>query len=297
MMTTYSAVTKGSGFHQEDYFVWGGSILKVDGVFHLFASRWPRSTGFPEGYRAHSEIVRATAPTPEGPYTFQEIVLDGRGGRWWDGAMCHNPKIVKAGTSYVLYYIGSRLGSALRKVGYAWSSTIDGPWKRLDDPLPLGEDANNPAPCIHPDGSVLLAYRDLDLNMHIAAANAFDGDYRIVAENIYPEGRLEDPDLALIDGTYYLTVEDNEGKLTGHVRHGGQLISDDGLSWRPNTPVRVYTHDIQFKDGERMTARRRERPEFFDARREVKGLSEPTHLVTGVWNGRDAWCMVQPITP
>jgi hypothetical protein len=292
-----SPVRRDSGFRQDGYFVWGGSLIRVGDIYHLFASRWPRATGFPAGYREHSEIVWATSTTPQGPYTFREVVLPGRGGEWWDGKMCHNPKVVKAGSTYVLYYIGSRIGSPLRKVGYAWSSSIAGPWQRRDEPLPLGEDANNPAPCIHPDGSLLLAYRDLNLHMHIARADAFDADYRIVAEDIFPDGRLEDPDLAFIDDQYYLTVEDNAGILTGHVRHGAQLISDDGLTWRKNKPVRVYTHTIQFEDGASLTVDRRERPELVDARREIKGLSEPTHLVTGVWDGDQAWCLVQPIAP
>jgi hypothetical protein len=288
---------KTSGFKQEGYFVWGGSGIKVDDVYHLFASRWPRSTGFPEGYRTHSEILWATSTSPQGPYTFQEVVLPGRGGEWWDGAMCHNPKIVKAGTSYVLYYIGSRVESPLRKVGYAWAPSIEGPWQRIERPIPLGEDANNPAPCIHADGRVLLAYRDRSLKMHIAEADAFDAEYRVVARNIFPDGRLEDPDLRVMDGRYFMTMEDNEGLLTGHVRHGAQLISDDGLSWRRATPVRVYTHDIEFEDGSVLHAARRERPELWDARTEIKGRSKPTHLITGVWDGHEAWCLVQPISP
>ena len=104
-------------------------------------------------------------------------------------------------------------------------------------------------------------------------------------------------DLSFIDGKYYLTVEDNEGALTGFVRHGGQLVSDDGISWQPHAPRRVYPHDIEYNDGSSIVMDRRERPELFDARREIKGLSEPTHLVTAVWSGGEAWCTAQAISP
>lgn len=102
-------VARGSGFRQDGYFVWGGTIIIVDGIYHLFASRWPRVTGFPDGYRQHSEIVRADSQTPVGPYSFRQVALEGRGRTWWDGGMCHNPKITRWGEFYVLYYIGSLL--------------------------------------------------------------------------------------------------------------------------------------------------------------------------------------------
>lgn len=155
-----------SGFRQEGYFVWGGSLIRVAGLYHLFASRWPEGTGDPDdlvgildGYRRHSEIVRATAGNPLGPYEFEEVVLAGRGERRWDGQSCHGPKIVKAGGRYVLYYQGIACGSRLRKVGYAWADAIEGPWHRCDREVPLSADANNPAPYVRPDGSVLLAYK------------------------------------------------------------------------------------------------------------------------------------------
>ncbi len=116
---------RNAGFRMEGYLVWGGSIIKAGGKYHLFASRWPEGTGnehsLLRGYREHSEVVRAVADDPIGPYEFQEVVLDGRGGDWWDGKMCHNPKIVRVDDTFVLYYIGSAESSPLRKVGYAWS--------------------------------------------------------------------------------------------------------------------------------------------------------------------------------
>ena len=81
------------------------------------------------GYRDHSEIVRAESVDPLGPYIFREVVLAGRGEEWWDGQMCHNPRIVQAGDEYVLYYIGRSTKSPERKIGYAVSNSVYGPWK------------------------------------------------------------------------------------------------------------------------------------------------------------------------
>jgi hypothetical protein len=287
-----------SGFRQEGYFVWCGSVIKADGEYHLFASRWPKVSTFPEGYRDHSEIVRATASRAEGPYTFQEVVLTGRSGSYWDGKMCHNPKIVRIGETYVLYYIGSACGSGLRKIGYAHSLSPAGPWTRMDEPIPLGEDANNPAPLVLDDGAVLMAYRDLDLHMHIARASWFDGEYRILAEDIFPAGPLEDPDLFFENGEYHMVIEDNEGVLTGHVRFGGHLVSTDGVTWRPCSPKIAYTHHIEFEDGSELDAERRERPQLFcDSPGDAGNAGGPTHLVTAVLAHGDSWCLIQPIRP
>ena len=263
----------------------------------MFASRWPEATGFPNGYLDHSEIVRATCDNPVGPYTFEELVVGGRGGSWWDGKMCHNPKIVKAGDSYVLYHIGSACGSGLRKVGFAWAPSVAGPWTRCDEPIPLGEDANNPAPYVHADGSVLLAYRDRDLHMHIAKAPSFNGPYEIVATDVFPQGRLEDPDLSFQNGEYHMVMEDGQGLLTDHERFGGRLVSNNGIAWRPADDATVYTHTIEYEDGSRFTAERRERPELFNCHAEDKGDGEPTHLITGVLSRGKTWCLVQPIAP
>jgi hypothetical protein len=94
---------KNGGFQMKDYFVWCGALIEAEGKCHLFASRWPKATGFPEGYRKHSVIVRAVADRPEGPFAFAEVALGpGDQGRW-DGQALHNPKIIRYGGQYVLF--------------------------------------------------------------------------------------------------------------------------------------------------------------------------------------------------
>jgi len=67
---------KGGGFRMEGYWVWCGSVVKdEEGRFHMFASRWPTWLPMHPGWIVASEIVRAVADTPEGPYHFQEVVL------------------------------------------------------------------------------------------------------------------------------------------------------------------------------------------------------------------------------
>src|SRR5688572_1210679 len=61
----------GGGFEMEGYWVWCTSVLKGDdGQYHMFASRWPKRLPFHPGWMVGSEVVHATAKSPEGPYKF-----------------------------------------------------------------------------------------------------------------------------------------------------------------------------------------------------------------------------------
>lgn len=290
-------IPKESGFKMDDWLVWGGSVIKVGKTFHMFASRWPKASRFPNGYRGYSEIVRATSKNPMGPYQFQELVVGGRGGKWWDGKMCHNPKIVKSGDTYVLYYIGSAVGFAQRKIGYAYSKSIEGPWTRCDEALPFGDDHNNPAPYVHKDGKITMIWRSAGLKNFHAEADKFDGTYKIVKSNIFPETRVEDPDLHVIDGVYHLVVEDHDKYFTGHHRYGAHLVSKDGSNWEKHENPTIYGHTLKFTDGTEIKAKRRERPELFNAYAKdgEKGNGDPTHLLTSVLYQGTTWCQVQEI--
>ncbi|ULT27940.1 glycoside hydrolase family protein [Sphingobacterium sp. E70] len=138
----------------------------------------------------NSEVVRAIADTPEGPYEFVEVVLPARGKKYFDGCTTHNPRIVKNGDYYVLYYFGnnyeepnpgysdnvweSGLGQKAwmhKRIGMAYSKSISGPWKRVDQPIlnpRQGEwDASitsNPSPVVLPDGKVYLIYKSSPVN-------------------------------------------------------------------------------------------------------------------------------------
>lgn len=268
------------------YFVWCGSAIKVGDAYHLFASRWPVDTKFPEGYRQHSEIVRAVAPRSEGPYTFQEIVIGSRAAGKLDSGMAHNPAIYKVGDTFVLYYIGADVGSRYRQTGIATARAITGPWTRRDVPLDLGlaTDANNPAACFEPDGSVKLIWRTVDLHVCISTAPSFAGPYTLANPNVWPKARLEDFFFFKHAGQYHLVCEDNAGSVTGHARWGAHLHSADGIhDWRPCTPPAVYDHKIRWTDGTELTATRRERPWLLIENGRI------THLFTSVFDGQRAW--------
>lgn len=177
----------GGGFSMKDYWVWCGSVVRgEDGNYHMFASRWKKTLPFHPGWAVGSEIVRAVSKTPEGPYTFAEVVLPARGAAYWDGRVTHNPAIHKCGDTYVLFYIGTTFpypdieesdhlnhhsyqwlsARSNKRIGIATATSVFGPWERRDEPIlsprPDCFDnflTSNPAPCIGPDGSCLLVYK------------------------------------------------------------------------------------------------------------------------------------------
>ncbi|WP_148304569.1 glycoside hydrolase family protein [Formosa agariphila] len=207
------------GLEMEDYWVWGSSVIKGDdGMYHMYASRWPKFLPFHPGWMIASEIVHATSKTPEGPYKFQDIALKARGTQYWDGRSTHNPKIVKYNDTYILYYMGSthpfeavtpdnvnqfdlkskwciaaRWG---KRIGVATSKSPNGPWTRLDTPI-LDVKPNsfysfltsNPSPLIKDDGSVVLLFKgrdykadgisNADMSIGVATAPSYKGPYTV----------------------------------------------------------------------------------------------------------------------
>ena len=289
----YDPVPVESGFKMDSYWVWCGSMIKVGSTYHLFASRWPKTGTFPEGYRQNSEIVRATSDNPLGPFKFEEVVIGERDSTFWDSNMSHNPTIHKIGKRYVLFYIGSDFSTyllnskqLLRRVGYATAKNISGPWKRCDKPV-IETESNNPALLVEKK-RVKLIYRDAPLRVYMAEAKTFKGPYTLVNDNLWPENKIEDFYIFKADKQYHIICEDNMGGISGRERWGVHLVSDNGKSdWRKYDPVVVYNHDIRYADGTTLHCVRRERPQLLIENGFI------THLITSVYDGNNTWS--QPV--
>lgn len=170
-------------FRQKDYMVWCSSIVRTpDGVCHMYFSRWPLALGH-LSWVSHSEIAYATAPQPEGPFTFRSVALPARGAGYWDGHMTHNPCVIAAGGKFYLYYTGNHGADTWRpnlkvsdadwwvhrnhqRIGVAVADHPAGPWTRFDKPLldtPEYGQGIIGVPCVtpRPDGGFLLVYKTL----------------------------------------------------------------------------------------------------------------------------------------
>lgn len=328
---------RSGGFRMDGYWVWCGSVIRgEDGRFHMFASRWPKSLPMHPGWLVASEIVRAVSDTPEGPYTFQEVVLESRGAEYWDGRSTHNPHITKHGDTYLLYYMGSThplaeptegdgfglddarciVARSNKRVGLAVSHSVFGPWKRKDQPiLPVRPGkfdsflTSNPAPCVDKDGSTLLVYKARkyegfshgQMTIGGATADHYDGPYQVMTEEpIFPPDRfhIEDPFIWKTNDGYELIAKDMEGTLCGE-KHGGiHAISPDGLNWNLSSSPKAYSRTVLWDDGTLQTMGSLERPFllFQDGK--------PTHLFAATADGpggfrraSNTWNMVIPLKP
>lgn len=219
----------------QDYWVWDGSIIRDDdGRWQMFASRWPKSVPMHPGWLFYSEIVRASADSAVGPYTFEEVVLPPRDRFYFDGRMTHNPSIRKVGDTYLLFYLGvsywpdieeelkpedlnradlfSRQVWMGKRIGLATAPSLHGPWTRRDQPILLPRQGKwdcgittNPSPVIMPDGSIYMAYKSSHIkqgtklqpfNVGIARADNWQSSF---------ERSTDCPALRLPEGAY---VED-----------------------------------------------------------------------------------------
>jgi len=239
----------------------------------MFASRWPAEEGM-NGWQTHSEVVRATSKNVLGPYTFEEVVLQKREDAW-DKARIHNPRIVKAGSTFVLYYVNTA-----NQTGYATADSIKGPWRRIAKHV---INAANPAPLVKPDGSIYLFGRikdDDQVSRAIAyTAPSFEGPYSIVegGANLLPnKAELEDPMIWFTHYRYMVVCTDWKGLATGTTKAGAEYWSRDGVKWFLVSKDPVFTKTVEFDDKSSETFSRRERPFVY-----VNEKGEAVALFTG----------------
>ncbi len=278
-----------SGFSQEDYWVWGSSVVKGDdGLYHMYVSRWPKRLPFFVSWMTDSEIAHAVSETAVGPYRFNDVALGKRGAQYWDGQSCHNPKIMRWGGKYILYYMGSThpfeplpdgktfdfngkhcvVGRSNKRIGVAVADSPYGPWERMDTPiLPTKPNTfyahltSNPSPVIHEDGSVLLMFKGRpyaatghgSMGIGVAKADHYLGPYRVMnTEPLFGEERfgvIEDPSIWFDDQGYHMLAKDMTGAICGEKLGGFQADSPDGLDWKPAANPLAYSRNVTWENG------------------------------------------------
>ncbi|MBE8722247.1 glycoside hydrolase family protein [Sphingobacterium pedocola] len=247
----------GRSFSLEDYYIWCSSpIWGTDGKVHLFYSRWLKTKGM-SGWIRGSEIGHAVADSPEGPFQHKDVALAPRA-EYWDSTTCHNPLIKEVDGVYYLFYMGNSNGKTnTKRIGIATSDSLDGPWKRYDQPCLLpGKDGEwddhcttNPAFIKGEDGKYWLYYKSWNTAEYSNMAGAVRGNRKYgLAKADHPLGpyhkvsdkpvidfsnrpnnaQLEDAFVWRENNTYKLIARD-----MGFYNHeyGLILTSDDGIVW------------------------------------------------------------------
>lgn len=311
---------RNGGFRMADYWVWCGSVIRgADGLYHMFASRWSKTLPFNPGWLTSSEVVRAVATTPRGPYRMAEVVLPARGAEYWDGRGTHNPFITRSGDDYLLYYSGTthpfpdvRPGEPLgcddprvlitrsnQRVGLATSKSVLGPWTRMDRPiLPTRPNTfysfftSNPSPCVERDGSISLIFKGRQyiendfspMTFGLARAAHWGASYEVITRrplfSLTEVGELEDPFLWRgDDGDYRMLAKDMTGNICGETGGGLLARSADALDWQVERGRPAYSRSIVWDDGSRERLGALERPFLLI---EDDG---PTHLFAAAGDG------------
>jgi len=282
------AVRKG-GFFIEGYWIWDNTVIKgEDGKYHLFSSCYPDTIVFHPGWMVSSEIIHAVADKPEGPFHYVNKALETRGAQYWDGRSVFNPQIFRHKGKYYMLYVGSThpfdqakhdeltldskwciVGRSNKRIGLAVSSSLDGPWTRMDQPiLPTAPNTfysfltSNPTLVINEDDSVLMIFkaRSYEGNVHgpmslgVAYAKSINGPYSVINNNkpVFDAkvlGELEDPFLWKDKKGYHVVFKDHKGKYTNENGGGVSAYSTNGTDWKMDSDPKAYSKIIQWDDG------------------------------------------------
>lgn len=160
--------------------------------------RWPTSTG---------GIGRATAPSPDGPWTADfDLVLAPGSEDEWDGMALRAPSVIRTDTGYVMFYSGH----SMRQAAIGMATSPDGiTWTKYDDP------ATTDTPYAESDP----VFRGSD-------------------ETAWDSGVVYQPRVQLTpDGWVMLYAANTSGATTTPPQHG-IAISQDGINWtRTDAPV------------------------------------------------------------
>lgn len=227
-------------FQMDDYYLWDCSVIKAQGQYHMFSSRWKKELGFGVNWVFNSEIIHSVSDTPEGPYVFKNVVLPARGKEYFDGMNTHNTCIKEYKGKYYLYYMGTtynderpKVGEIItnerylevwnnKRIGLAVSDDINGEFKRMDTPI-LNPRSNNfwdctvttnPSVAIMLDGKTYMIYKSRKSEKHpmqlgVAVADKPNGEFKRLSDE--PAIKIGNPPMQIEDP--FLWYDNNKNRF------------------------------------------------------------------------------------
>ncbi len=302
-------------FADPDWFQWGGSVVQgEDGDYHMFNARWRRlnERGM-RGWLYESQIARATAARPEGPFEHQEVVLEGFGnpaGTRWDAINAHNPCITRmtdpttGKDRYYLYFIANHDAGPTpdqewrvdwwdhiinQRIGVAVADSLEGPWVRHPRPIieppsgPLRHYLVNPGVCQLPDGRFLLVLKGRNDEPNHgrmihgwALADRPEGPFVAQDSLLFPaELRAEDPCVWVQGDWVYAAVKDWNGHVSGTpgISYVRGKWNGESIDWQVPPDNNISPRKLTWSDGAETPVAHLERPFVL---RDASGA--PTHL-------------------
>jgi hypothetical protein len=272
------------------YNVWGLSVVKWDGKYHAYYSRWKTAYEH-KGWMTHCEIAHAVSNHPEGPFKFENVVLEDKKMSGWDINNSHNPYAVVAEGKINLYYIANDIKKELEKesitypdskwfhdnrellrdsqrIGVAIAKNPSGPFIRSKqvvvepDNVKFKKIAVNPA-VIHQNNQYVMIMKGDDLQHEkpfriqlVGNSKNPEGSFEFNEKPVYAEAQTE-------DACMWFDQVLNKYFMVCHVMGKSDLAlfnSEDGFDWQQDERSVFMKKEFVLSDGSIWKPKRVERP-------------------------------------
>lgn len=275
---------------EEGYYVWGLSVVQWKGKYHAYYSRWKKKYEH-KGWMTHCEIAHAISDTPEGPFQFENVVLESKNNKGWDRNNAHNPYAVVADGKICLYYIANDIRSVFpfeegrypdeqwftenrmsvrnsQCIGVAVANNPAGPFVRSENVVVKPDNKNfkkiavNPA-VIYKDNTFQMIMKGDDLKHEkpfriqlVGNATKPEGPFHFNPKPVYAKAQTEDATFWYdkVIGKYYMVC---------HVMGKRDLAlfsSNDGEHWSEDERSVFMKKEFTLSDGTIWKPKRVERP-------------------------------------
>ncbi|NIJ45589.1 hypothetical protein FHR24_002057 [Wenyingzhuangia heitensis] len=274
------------------YYVWGLSVVKWEGEYHAYYSRWKKEYEH-KGWMTNCEIAHAVAKNPEGPFVFKNVVLESKKVGGWDVNNSHNPYAVVADGKVCLYYIANDIKELLAKdipetqepttlwydahrteirdsqrIGVAIATNPAGPFVRskhivvAPDDVKFKKIAVNPA-VIYKDKEYLMIMKGDDLQHKkpfriqlVGNAKNPEGPFNFYEKPVYAKAQTE-------DACMWFDKILNKHFMVCHVMGKSELAlfsSTNGFDWQPDERKIFMKKEFLLSNGTIWKPKRVERP-------------------------------------
>ncbi|WP_343329640.1 glycoside hydrolase family protein [Polaribacter staleyi] len=275
---------------EPDNYVWGLSVVKWEGKYHAYYSRWNKKYEH-KGWMTNCEIAHAVSDNPAGPFKFVNVVLQDRKTTGWDLNNSHNPYAIIAEGKICLYYIANDIKALLEKdaieypnedwfnknrtairdsqrIGVAVADNPAGPFVRSKNVVVGPDDekfkkiAVNPA-VIYKDNEYLMIMKGDDLKYDepfriqlVGNSTKPEGPFNFKKKPVYAEAQTE-------DACMWFDQVMNKHYMVCHVMGKKDLAlfsSENGFDWQQNERSVFMKKEFVLSDGTIWKPKRVERP-------------------------------------
>lgn len=297
---------------EDGYYVWGLSVVKWEGKYHAYYSRWKKKYKH-KGWMTNCEIAHAVSDKPEGPFKFVNVVLKDKKEGGWDINNSHNPYAIVAEGKICLYYIANDVKTLLEEdgqgmlypdnewfennrsrirdkqcIGVAVANKPSGPFKRSEnvvvkpDGVKFKSIAVNPAVVYH-DNKYLMIMKGDDVNREktfriqlVGNSDAPEGVFNFNSKPVFDEVQTE-------DACMWFDQVLNKYYMVCHVMGKSELAlfnSVNGFDWQADERKIFMKKEFTLTDGTLWKPKRVERPFVL-----TNEKGQPKMLYVAVYDG------------